>query len=108
MLKPYGLSITMWVFVGSNHTGDMLTFPCQEKLVVPLIATPNDRYAKQKRQSDKESKRKETKLQGLLQKSFVYNKLDKVLCTIYLMQKLGLGIMKWMAGTVLVPTGFQF
>ena len=72
-----------------------------------LIATPNDRYTKQK---DKVTKRAKGKNQatGIITEVICLQQIGRSPMYKLLNAKLSLGIMKWMAGTVLVPDGFQF
>ena len=64
-----------------------MNFPWQEKLVAPLIATPN----KDTQFEDKVTKRETGKgLPCRLHKSFVCNETDKVLVQITIMQEVSL------------------
>ena len=57
-------------------------------------------------QCDKRRERTQARLQELLQKSFVCNKLDKVLCTNYFIQN-KFRVDRMVAGTVFVPASFK-
>ena len=64
-----------------------LAFPWQEKLVAPLIATPNDDMQFE----DEVTKREKGKgLRYRQHKSFVCNKMDEVLVQITIMQEVSL------------------
>jgi len=64
-----------------------LSFPWQEKLVAPLIATPNE----DTQLEDKVTKREKRKgLRYRLHKSFVCDKMDKFLVQFTIMQEVSL------------------
>ena len=79
---PVETYVGILIFFVKNYV-----FPWQEKLVVPLIATPNE----DTQFEDKVTKREKRKgLRYMLHKSFVCNKMDKVLVQITIMQEVSL------------------